>query len=63
MTKKEHNQELDIWWNGLDYDELNRLMYIPDYEDDNDFIEKCDEYWEGLTLEEKKNLQEHYFNL
>jgi hypothetical protein len=58
-----NERELDIWWNGLDYDELYRLIYIPDYEDDNDFIDKCDEYWEGLTAEEKENLYNHYQNL
>ena len=58
-----NERELDIWWNGLDYDELYRLIYIPDYEDDNDFIDKCDEYWEGLTAEEKENLYNHYENL
>ena len=56
-------KELDIWWNSLDYNELYRLIYIPDYEDDNDFIDKCDEYWEGLTVNEKKNLYNHYENL
>lgn len=47
----------------MGYNELYRLIYIPDYEDDNDFIDKCDEYWKGLSVEEKENLYNHYENL
>lgn len=55
---KEH--ELDSWWNSLGWPELFHIMYIPDYEDDNDFIDKCDEYWDSLTYEEKLSLYENF---
>ena len=54
---------LNLWWNELGYDELYRLMYIPNYKDDNDFIEKCDEYWEGLDVEKKRDLYNFYKEL
>ena len=50
---------LDAWWNNLGLDALFHLMYIPNYEDANDFIDKCDEYWEGLTTVQKREI---YYN-
>lgn len=35
-------------------------MYIPEYEDANDFIDKCDEYWESLTYKEKLEIYNNH---
>lgn len=50
---------LNSWWNNLGLEALMRLMYIPSYEDANDFIDQCDEYWRGLSLAKKR---EFYFH-
>ena len=49
-------QKLNEWWNGLGFETLYRYIYIPSYEDANDFIDKCDEYWDGLSYKEKLDL-------
>lgn len=53
-------KELDAWWNSLGLDELYHIMYIPEYEDANDFIDKCDEYWESLTYKEKLEIYNNH---
>ena len=46
---------LDVWFNNLDYEELSRL-FVQGSENDNDFIDNCDECWSGLSLEEKESM-------
>ena len=47
-------KDLDVWFNSLDLDALVRMFTWPEGHDANDFIEDCDEYWWGLSPEEKE---------
>ena len=55
-----HEEKLNEWWYGLGLDALLHIMYIPEYEDANDFIDKCDEYWEGLGYEDKLEIYKSF---
>ena len=46
---------LDVWFSSLDLDRLVRMFFWPDNLDANEFIDSCDEYWWGLSPEEKED--------
>lgn len=48
-------KDLDLWFNSLGLDALARMFVWPKYQDANDFIDICDEYWESLPRAEKED--------
>ena len=53
-------KDLDVWFNGLDLDQLVRMFSWPDGMDANEFIDSCDDYWWDLTPEEKEEFYIHH---
>ena len=56
MTTK----ELDKWFNRIDGNGLCNMFSCPPKRSMNDFIDDCDEYWRGLSHEEKQELHDRF---
>lgn len=52
--------DINIWFNSLNLEQLMRLFYCPFDRDANDFIDDCDEYWENLNEEEKWSFYQRF---
>ena len=57
MSKR---KDLNSWFKSLDLKELMNIFRCPSDKEANDFIDDCDEYWDGLTLDEKEDLYRRY---
>ena len=53
-------KDLDVWFNSLDLDQLERMFTWPSGHDANDFIDDCDEAWAEMTEEEKERLYNNW---
>lgn len=49
---------LDAWWQGLDEKQLEELTgySIADYQDEEEFIADCDDWWDAKSQKEKQRL-------
>ena len=56
MTQK----KLDIWWNQIDLNGLQKMIIWPNGYDANDFIDYCDEVWSAFTKKEKQEFYNKY---
>lgn len=59
MTKKKLNE----WFNSLDLKSLMRMFICPAGRDANDFIDDCDECWQKMSVQEKKDFYAHFAGL
>lgn len=61
IRESELLQNLDEWWHGLDFRQMERITgYRQDDFDPEDgyqdFVDVCDNWWESLSIEEKTQL-------
>ena len=53
-------KDLDAWFFNLELKQLARIFYWPEGRNAHDFIDDCDEYWRGMSQEEREWFYEKY---
>ena len=56
------HENLNQWWNNVDFLTMQRITRysLTSFDNDDDFIDACDEFWQDLSLQEKKYYYEQY---
>ncbi|GHV10135.1 hypothetical protein FACS1894162_2790 [Bacteroidia bacterium] len=58
-------RQLNKWWGNTDFRQMERITKTKDYwfseEDGNqEFVDFCDNWWKGLSKEDKKDVYGEY---
>ena len=57
--------EIEEWWRHLgtfDRENVTPFIFMATHEDACDYLQKTDDWWDGLTDEEKREAYEEFFS-
>lgn len=54
------SKDLDVWFYGLDLEQLAKIFHWENGWGPYEFIEHCDEYWSDMDASEREWMYEKY---
>lgn len=48
------HKDLDVWFYGLELEQLARMFHWEDGWDANEFIDQCDEWWQDANAADRE---------